>query len=103
MRCAAVGGGPVSLQNVLEAIEGGFPMVVVKGTGRVADLICAIREQQSIRYVRNQCIGACASNNAHVLPFDACLQSARCRIRARQEMQRVRIYLAALADMFAHP
>ena len=67
MRCAAVGGGPVSLQKVLEAIEGGFPMVVVKGTGRVADLICAVREQQSMRFLRNQCIGACASNNAQLM------------------------------------
>jgi hypothetical protein len=42
-----VGGGPGSLQNVLEAIAGDFPMFVVKGTGRVADLICAIRENDS--------------------------------------------------------
>jgi hypothetical protein len=42
-----VGGGPGSLQNVLEAIAGDFPMFVVKGTGRVADLICAFRENDS--------------------------------------------------------
>jgi hypothetical protein len=57
MRCAAVGGGPGSLQNVVEAIEGNFPVVVIKGTGRVADLICGIRERQSTRFVKNQCQG----------------------------------------------
>jgi hypothetical protein len=53
----AVGGGPGSLQNVVEAIEGDFPVVVIKGTGRVADLICAIREHKSMAFVKNQCKG----------------------------------------------
>ncbi len=53
----AVGGGPGSLQNVVEAIEGDFPVVVIKGTGRVADLICAMREHESMAFVKNQCKG----------------------------------------------
>jgi hypothetical protein len=56
--CLSVGGGPGSLRNVVEAIAGNFPVVVIKGTGRVADLICAIREHKPMTYVRNQCTGA---------------------------------------------
>lgn len=43
------------MQNVVEAIAGDFPVFVVKGSGRVADLICAIREHESMTYVKNQC------------------------------------------------
>jgi hypothetical protein len=53
----SVGGGPGSLQNVVEAIAGNFPVVVIKGTGRVADLICDIREHGSETYVKRQCKG----------------------------------------------
>jgi hypothetical protein len=59
-----VGGGPGSLQNVVEAIAGNFPVVVIKGTGRVADLICAIREHASMTYVKHQCKGVFS------LPYD---------------------------------
>ena len=65
-RCTAVGGGPDSLRIVVEAIDGDFPVVVVKGTGRVADLICAIRERQSMQYVKNQCTGASVSNDVQL-------------------------------------
>jgi hypothetical protein len=57
----SVGGGPGSLQNVIEAIAGNFPVVVIKGTGRVADLICAIRDNKkhgSFSDVENQCKSA---------------------------------------------
>jgi hypothetical protein len=57
LTCFAVGGGKGSLQNVVEAIAGDFPVVVIKGTGRVADLICAIREHESMTFVKNQCKG----------------------------------------------
>ena len=57
----AVGGGPGSLQNVVEAIEGDFPVVVIKGSGRVADLVCAVREHESMSFVKNQCKGSCRS------------------------------------------
>jgi hypothetical protein len=80
MRCPAVGGGPGSLQNVVEAIEGNFPMVVIKGTGRVADLICAIRERQSTRFVKNQCKGDLPFIffTAAVLTCNACFTSSQC-------------------------
>ncbi len=52
-----VGGGSGSLQSVVEAIAGNFPVVVIKGTGRVADLICAIREHAPMTYVKHQCKG----------------------------------------------
>ena len=101
-RFAVVGGGPNSLRTMVEAIEGDFPVVVVKGTGRVADLICAIRERQSMQFVRNQCTGACASNDvqlkvSHLTPV--------CKVHD-VEFERVRkcsacVQLAALADLFA--
>jgi hypothetical protein len=60
----SVGGGPGSLEKVVEAIAGNFPVVVIKGTGRVADLICAIREHEPMTYVKHQCKGVC------FLPYD---------------------------------
>jgi hypothetical protein len=65
--CLSVGGGPGSLQNVVEAIAGNFPVVVIKGTGRVADLICAIREHKPMTYVRNQCTGAFLNSFCHFI------------------------------------
>ena len=61
----AVGGGSGSLQNVVEAIEGDFPVVVIKGSGRVADLVCAVREHESMAFVKNQCKGSCRSVLQH--------------------------------------
>ena len=61
----AVGGGSGSLQNVVEAIEGDFPVFVIKGSGRVADLVCAVREHESMAFVKNQCKGSCRSVLQH--------------------------------------
>jgi hypothetical protein len=101
-RCVAVGGGPGSLQNVVEAIEGNFPMVVVKGSGRVADIICAIRERQSDRFVQNQCKGDLPPAMVDGVISNAYLQSPQSRFRAHQEMQRVRLALAAPAALLLH-
>jgi hypothetical protein len=75
----------------VEAIEGNFPMVVVKGSGRVADIICAIRERQSDRFVQNQCKGDLPPAMVDGVTSNAYLQSPQSRFRAHQEMQRVRL------------
>ena len=75
----------------MEAIEGNFPMVVVKGSGRVADIICAIRERQSDRFVQNQCKGDLPPAMVDGVTSNAYLQSPQSRFRAHQEMQRVRL------------